>query len=162
MPLAEKRSSLKGYLKRFEDQRSDIIAGKQEIDSWKNFKDMFVSIIDNDPKLSKVQKLQYLMSYVKDNAKRIISTLSITEENYEVAWAALVKEYDDKFTIVNSQIERFCNISNVTSPTASAITELYSTAGSVLNSLDALDVKGRDPWIIYFLLSKLDQETKRL
>uniref|UniRef100_A0A1B0DD38 Uncharacterized protein n=1 Tax=Phlebotomus papatasi TaxID=29031 RepID=A0A1B0DD38_PHLPP len=64
--------------------------------------------------------------------------------------------------VVHSQIDRFCKILIVTTATAASITGLYSTASSVLNKLDALDVKSRDPWIIYFLLSKLDQETKGL
>ncbi|XP_055714179.1 uncharacterized protein LOC129808430 [Phlebotomus papatasi] len=130
--------------------------------AWKNFKDMFLSIIDKDSKLSQVQKLQYLKTYVKDEALKLISEISVTEENYVVAWDALVKHYDDTFTVVNCQIDRFCKILSVAAPTASAIAEVYTTASSVINSLDALKVTSRDPWVIYFLLAKLDQETRTL
>uniref|UniRef100_A0A1B0DFT0 Uncharacterized protein n=1 Tax=Phlebotomus papatasi TaxID=29031 RepID=A0A1B0DFT0_PHLPP len=129
---------------------------------WMNFRDMYTSIIDRDPNLSNVQKLQYLMTYVKDNAKKLIHTLSITDNNYSVAWDILREQYDHKFTVIHCHVDQFFKLSIVPSPTLAAITELYVGASSVLNSLDTLNESGRDPWVIYLLLSKLDQESKQL
>uniref|UniRef100_A0A1B0DGY3 Uncharacterized protein n=1 Tax=Phlebotomus papatasi TaxID=29031 RepID=A0A1B0DGY3_PHLPP len=123
---------------------------------------MFLSIVHNNIKLSDVQRLQYLMNYVSGNALKLISTLELTDANYMVAWQALSLEYDDQCTMVHCHIDKFCSIPNITTANVSSFRELYATANSVLNSLDAIKVTSRDPWVVYLLLSKLDHETKVL
>lgn len=130
--------------------------------SWTNFRDMFLSIVHNNARLSNVQRLQYLMSYVSGNAHKMISTLELTDANYTVAWQTLSDEYEDSDTMVHCHIDKFYAIPKLTTATVSSFTELYATASSVLNSLDAIRVTSRDPWVIYLLLSKLDHETKVL
>ncbi|GAB0100398.1 hypothetical protein DMENIID0001_164320 [Sergentomyia squamirostris] len=129
---------------------------------WKHFQDMFTSIVEQDPRLTKVQKLQYLMTYLKGNAHKLVSTLAITEENYDGAWNILKSHYDNNFSVVNRLMEKFYSQTPFSSATEENIEESYTICSSVLNSMDALELKERDPWIISFQLSRMDAETRRL
>ncbi|GAB0098440.1 Aspartic peptidase domain superfamily [Sergentomyia squamirostris] len=129
--------------------------------NWMHFRDMFLSLIANNPRISKVDKLQYLMSAVKGNAKKMIDTIALTENNYEVAWNILTTYYDDHFALTQSQVERFIHIPALDIVTEETFTSMYTTALSVFNSLEAInEMSSPDPWVIYLFLEKLDVETK--
>ncbi|XP_055714836.1 uncharacterized protein LOC129808954 [Phlebotomus papatasi] len=133
-----------------------------EYTEWRSFRDMFTNIVDKDPRLSGVQKMQYLMTSVKGNAKKLIGDLSLSDANYKVAWESLCSHYEDQFSVVRQHIQTFIKIPKMSNPTADTFTDLFATANSVLNSLDALKVTSRDPWVICLLLDRLDHETKVL
>ncbi|XP_055681223.1 uncharacterized protein LOC129788855 [Lutzomyia longipalpis] len=133
-----------------------------EYTAWQHFKDMFTTMVDRDSRLSHVQKMQYLMMSVKGTAKRLIEDLAVSADNYAVAWNVLLSHYEDQAAVVHHHVQKFCKMATVTNPTPASFMELYTTANSVLNSLDAMSVSSRDPWVIYLLLNKLDQETKVL
>uniref|UniRef100_A0A1B0D838 Uncharacterized protein n=1 Tax=Phlebotomus papatasi TaxID=29031 RepID=A0A1B0D838_PHLPP len=129
---------------------------------WLHFKGMFLSIVHNNRQLSNIQKLQYLKSYVSGNALKLIENVPLSDQNYESAWGLLQSQFDDAFTVVHHEIEKFCRIPAITTPDVSSFTGLYATVVSVLDSLDGLKATSRDPWVIYLLLTKLDSETKAL
>lgn len=54
----------------------------------------FNNLIDSKGFSNKV-KLSYLLSYLKENAKKLISHLSINDNNYEVAIYLLKQQYLD-------------------------------------------------------------------
>ncbi|XP_055714369.1 uncharacterized protein LOC129808610 [Phlebotomus papatasi] len=129
---------------------------------WSHFKGMFRSIVHDNRRLSRIQKLQYLMSYLTGNALKLVENTPLSDHGYESAWRLLQKHFDDGFTVVHCEIERFCKIPAITTPNVSSFTTLYATTVSVLDSLDGQNATSRDPWVIYLLLSKLDSETKAL
>uniref|UniRef100_A0A1B0DIL1 Uncharacterized protein n=1 Tax=Phlebotomus papatasi TaxID=29031 RepID=A0A1B0DIL1_PHLPP len=127
---------------------------------WPNFKGMFLSIVHNNRRLSDIQRLQYLKSLVSGNALKLIRNVPMSEQGYDSAWRLLMKHFDDAFTVVHHEIEKFCRIPAISTLNVESFTDLYATAVSVLDSLDGQNATSRDPWVIYLLLSKLDSETK--
>jgi hypothetical protein len=87
---------------------------------WTAFHDTFSSLIENNDQLSGVQKFHYLKSFLKGEAGKVIESLTISNENYKLAWDVLIKRYDNKrliiqdhvFAIVNS--EKFSRQSETT------------------------------------------------
>jgi len=54
--------------------------------NWLHYRDTFEALIFNNTTLSNVQKFQYLIASLKNEAKHVISNLQITNENFLVAW----------------------------------------------------------------------------
>uniref|UniRef100_A0A1B0DN79 Uncharacterized protein n=1 Tax=Phlebotomus papatasi TaxID=29031 RepID=A0A1B0DN79_PHLPP len=123
---------------------------------------MFLSIVDSNRRLSQIQKLQYLSSSVSGNAFKLIKNVPLTNQGYTSAWRLLEKHFDDAFTVIHYEIDKFCKIPTISTPNVDSLTDLYATAVSVLDSLDGQNATSRDSWVIYLLLSKLDSETKYL
>lgn len=130
---------------------------------WSSFNDTFTSAVIKNRSLSNSQKLQHLKESLKGEAAQIIRHISVTDANFDLAWELLTKRFDKKNYIVQSLIKSF-----MTQPkcqgTSVQIRNLHSTSQEVLLSLKALGPlhELRDPWLIYVLCDKLDQETLQL
>jgi len=53
---------------------------------WLHFRDTFDALINQNDRLTNVQKFHYLISSLKDEAKELIANLPITHDNFVVAW----------------------------------------------------------------------------
>ncbi|XP_035227433.1 uncharacterized protein LOC118199648 [Stegodyphus dumicola] len=56
---------------------------------WITFNDLFKVPVHNNDDLSKGQKLQYLLSALKGDALRVVKSIAVLDQNYEVAWSLL-------------------------------------------------------------------------
>ena len=135
--------------------------GKYE--DWKNFHDIFTSIIHDNKKIPDVQKLFYLKGAVKGEAALVINSLSPTPNNYEVAWDLLRERFDNKEFIVNSHLKAMFQMPNQSESNAVNLRELINTSKQNLRALKALNLKTEecDAIIIYLLSSKLDTATRQ-
>lgn len=67
-----------------------------DFNNWLTFHDTFVSMIHSSTEISHVQKFHYLRAALKSEAARLIQSITITANNYAVAWDTLVKRYSNK------------------------------------------------------------------
>ncbi|XP_062710724.1 uncharacterized protein LOC115256684 [Aedes albopictus] len=130
--------------------------------AWNSFKDLFVSTIHNREDLKPSVKMQYLLSYLDGEAKRMVNSFPITDANYDEAWATLVTHYDKKKYIVFALVREFVDQPSVTN--AAGLKKLVATSDDVIRQLKALgnEYETRDPWLIHMLLEKVDRETRAL
>ncbi|GFY49315.1 DUF1758 domain-containing protein [Trichonephila inaurata madagascariensis] len=61
-----------------------IFSGVTE--EWIAFSDRFEAVVSNNKNLTGAQQLQYLKDSLKSDALKIVNSLSITNDNFEVAW----------------------------------------------------------------------------
>lgn len=64
--------------------------------NWRSFKDIFETTIHSRNDLKDSLKMQYLLSYLEGDAKRLISSFPISDANYREAWEALTNFFDKK------------------------------------------------------------------
>ncbi|XP_055713132.1 uncharacterized protein LOC129807708 [Phlebotomus papatasi] len=129
---------------------------------WPTFKNLFISSVDKNPNLTKAIKMQYLRTNTTGQAFALFESLPISAENYDIAWGRLTKRYDNKMLIVKSHMERFLDQQTITKPSAAALRKLQSSTTQSLEAIDALQVTGRDPWLIHWTLNHLDHQTRTL
>jgi hypothetical protein len=68
------------------------------------FRDTFESLIVNNKTLLNVQKLHYLTSSLKGEAKQLISNLPITNDNFAVAWDLVTQRYNNVKLIATTHV----------------------------------------------------------
>ena len=88
---------------------------------FKNFLLQFHNCIDAAGKLSKSAKLTYLRSYLTDYAFKVISHLSITDSNYEVALQLLKDEFLDEEYIIDETFKQLLSSSPKYDPSFSEV-----------------------------------------
>ncbi|XP_073963144.1 uncharacterized protein [Choristoneura fumiferana] len=132
-------------------------------EEWPTFHDLFTSLVHNNPSLSKVQKLHYLKSSIAGEAAALLKHVTITEQNYELAWQTLKQRYGNKRLIVNSLLKRLFNQKKCTAQTSSQIKSILDTTTQCLNDLQNLEVSvgDWDPFIVYLVVNRLDSETHK-
>ncbi|XP_055622817.1 uncharacterized protein LOC129766320 [Toxorhynchites rutilus septentrionalis] len=67
-----------------------------DFNNWLTFHDTFRSMIHSSTEISFVQKFHYLRASLKGEAANLIQSITITANNYTVAWDTLVQRYSNK------------------------------------------------------------------
>lgn len=138
-----------------------IFDGK--IEEWKRYYETFKALVHDHIELSNIRKYQYLTSSLTGNAAKLIESIDITNENYEVAWDLLKKRYDDPKSIKKKHIHCLFEMPKVERESASAIRELVDHTLKHFRVLKAMQVP-TDAWndlILYMIEVKLDNTTRR-
>ncbi|XP_055714212.1 uncharacterized protein LOC129808458 [Phlebotomus papatasi] len=134
-----------------------------EYSKWQTFHDDFKSTIHENPNLSKGQKMQYLKSSLKGAAAETAEEYKISDDNYEILWESLQKQYGKKVHIVNECIQKFLAQAKMKDGSLTGLKELTHTSKRLLKELSNLgsEYLTIDSWIIYLMKQLLDQETKK-
>ncbi|KFM58018.1 hypothetical protein X975_21488, partial [Stegodyphus mimosarum] len=78
--------------------------GKYE--NWQGFWGQFEGAIHENKQLSKIDKFNYLKSFLKDSALKCIQGLTLTQNNYDLAVELLKERFGSERTFVDKQISR--------------------------------------------------------
>ncbi|XP_070527727.1 uncharacterized protein [Cardiocondyla obscurior] len=92
-------------------------------EDWKRYQDTFRTLI-HDSELTKIQKFQYLVESLKDQAAKTIESIEISEDNYDIAMQLLRRRYDDERDIKQKHIQCLFELPSVKRESAGAIKEL--------------------------------------
>ncbi|XP_024876689.1 uncharacterized protein LOC112457724, partial [Temnothorax curvispinosus] len=107
--------------------------------------------------------LQYLRAALSGDAISVLSSLEISDANYEVAWNLLKRRYDDKRAIVHSHIGSILDLPVMTKENASELRQITDGANRHVQALTALKrpINAWDDPLVYIISSKLDTNTSR-
>ncbi|XP_055623126.1 uncharacterized protein LOC129766576 [Toxorhynchites rutilus septentrionalis] len=76
-----------------------------DLNEWLTFHDSFNSLIHSSAEIPTVQKFQYLRSVLKGDALKLIESLTITANNYGVAWEALLNRYSNPYLLKKKHLQ---------------------------------------------------------
>lgn len=130
---------------------------------WPHFHDMFVSLVHNNPRLSRVERFFYLKGSLTINseASNLIRHLPITELNYDSAWNLLVNFYDNPRQLFQTHMNLLVSQPKIFKEDASSMRSLLSVArecrAALLNF--QLDLNHCDPILIFLISQRLPPET---
>ncbi|CAG5007379.1 unnamed protein product [Parnassius apollo] len=130
---------------------------------WPTFRDLFISLIDKNSSLAKVQKLHYLKSYLTGEAEQLLRHIPISECNYDKCWSQLETRYNNKKYLSHCILKRLLGQKNIQTESSEALKELMDTTSDCLGALSNLgiDISSWDIIIIHILTLKLDANTRK-
>ncbi|CAB0030209.1 unnamed protein product [Trichogramma brassicae] len=105
--------------------------------------------------------MHYLKTHVKGSAEALLKGISVTSENFDVAWNALKSEYDNKRRLVASQVAAIRLLAPAQEETSVELRRVLMGVRYPLARLAALKrpVKYWGDVLVDVLLSRLDQNT---
>ena len=127
---------------------------------WTPFFDLFQNTVDCNRSLKDIQKLKYLKISIRDQPARLLSHLSTTSANYDVALRTLEERYDNKRIIIRSHLDAIVKFSPMQHESADQLRKLITVFMENSLALTALgeDVGASDYIWVYLLAEKLDYE----
>ncbi|XP_043863401.1 uncharacterized protein LOC122756838 [Drosophila mojavensis] len=128
---------------------------------WHAFKGLFDSAVHSKTTLTNIQKYHHLKSCLKGEAAKLIQHLPLADANYEIAWNSLVDRYEKPRYLVNVLLDTFTGLPKVADQNPASLRSLTNEAGTVIRALDASGQTDRDCWLIYLLMAKVDDTTRR-
>ena len=113
-----------------------------KVQNWRSFWDRFVTSIDNKEYLSDVDKFNYLLGLLDDDAKDCVSGLTLSAKNYAEAKEILNDRYGNPQVVISAHMEALVKLPVVKS--LSNITQLrkmYDQIEISVRNLESLDIK---------------------
>lgn len=132
-------------------------------DQWITFRDVFLSVIHDNNKLTNVQKFHYLKSSLQGDASQIIQSLELSSDNYENAWKLLVERFENKRLIVQGHVKALFELLPVQKESSVKLRQLCDGVLKHTRALNSL-IKPENTLnaiIIHLITSKLDSLTHR-
>ncbi|XP_011860459.1 PREDICTED: uncharacterized protein LOC105557752 [Vollenhovia emeryi] len=133
-----------------------------ELEDWKRFSDTFTALIHNS-ELSAIQKHQYLVGALTGNAAKIVESIEISAQNYEVAWNLLKDRYEDERALKKRHLQCLFEMPRLERESATALQGLVDHVHKHLRMLKALG-SSTDDWddmLVYMIEESLDKVTRR-
>jgi hypothetical protein len=119
--------------------------------------------VHKDVRLGAVQKLFYLKGCLKNiSLFAEISSLELTEDNYDLAWELLVNRYENRKTLVNQHIKAIFNLSKVDRNSASSLRQLIDNISKHIHCLKSQKIEITDAVLVFIVTSKIDSLTHQL
>ena len=127
---------------------------------WTSFWDQFNASVDVEPSLANSQKLNYLKRALRGEATKVISELSITDDNYAAARALLQARFENKRCIMRARFQALHTYPALKTENAAGSRMLQTTMMEHVLALRNLDVN-EDHLLVFLIAEKLDQETRK-
>ena len=127
---------------------------------YQTFIDFFISSIDNDEDLSKIDKFTYLKGALRGKAKNAIEGLSTTAENYNEAMSLLKTRFGDKKFLISTFFKAILDLEPVNDCSdISKLRDLYDAIEINVRNLKTLGITSESfaPVIIPTILSKIPE-----
>ena len=131
---------------------------------WISFFDHFKgAVIDND-KLTNSLRLHYLKSAVKGEASKMLTSITVTYDNSDVAMEILHNRYDNKRLILRAHIHGIVSYRPVSNENTRELRKLVETMEEHRFSLRNIGqpVEHQDPLFVYLITEKLPTETQKI
>lgn len=113
----------------------------------------------NNENLSNVQRLHYLKASLTGPAQLTLKNTTVTDANYETAWAAMKKRYENTRAIVLAHIYNILDTSNMKANMASELKRVHDTVTDSLAALRFLKCSNIDDFMVAIMARKLDSHT---
>ena len=151
----DSKSNVTVKLPRFEIKK---FAGERT--EWQSFKQSFEEAIDKQTTLSSIEKMNYLLCYLSDEALNCVKGLQLSNENYETAKDMLDKRFGNKQLVINSHVKKLMHLSYVEGSNVKGLRTLFDTIETEVRSLDAIgcDIATYGIMLIPIIMDKLPQE----
>ncbi|XP_018377661.1 PREDICTED: uncharacterized protein LOC108770524 [Trachymyrmex cornetzi] len=141
--------------------RIDIPKFSGNPEDWLSFKDLFTSLVIANGSLSSVEKLQYLKTSLVGTAAQLLRNMSVTGENFQRAWDALIAFYENKRMLLNTTLNSLLSLKRMTKESAGELERLYTCMMQIYRSLENLQrpVSHWNDFLIFIAVQRLDSET---
>jgi hypothetical protein len=143
-------------------EKVDLPSFDGTITKWKTFHDLFLHKVKVEGISSGASKLAILQVKLTGEAAPVISSVALTDANFDSAWARLIKRFEDKRDLIHAHIEEFDKSPSLTSESARGLRSLLDTINNMMLSLTniGVNISDSDVFIVYYAVKKLDAKTR--
>ena len=120
-------------------------------------------MIDANPYLAPIQKMQYLLSYVQGDARETIDHIVPTNDNYFIALDILRRRYNNERKICDEYVGKILDLPRMESRFAAGILNIYNVLTMSLHGLRRCNFQTNSwaPMVVSCVTRKLDEESRQ-
>lgn len=132
-----------------------------ETRKFAEFRNVFETLVHNNPALSNYKKMAHLKSALKHDAEKILSDAAQNNVNYPEAWASVCQWFENKILFLNALFGDSFAICRI--KYESQLRKLVMEVDLLLRRLKSVDqnIDTWGNWLYFFVSTKLNEETCR-
>lgn len=111
-----------------------------------------------DKSYTDIERMQYLKTSITGEAAKLISTMEVTGDNFTKAWTILVNRYENKRAIRDAHVGALLDLPSITKELPVELRKAYDKSKECVELLSSVS---KEQIVLYILMSKLPQETRR-
>lgn len=130
--------------------------------NWTSFIDLFTNLIHNNTSLSDAEKFQYLVTSLSREPLTLVKTLSVTDENYAIAFDTLKRRYGNNRLLATHYWNSIANLKPLTDNSVHSLRTLVDNFYEHVAALESITfpIDFHDFILLSLLLQKLDSSTR--
>ena len=134
-----------------------------DIENWLEFREIYISLVHDNPSISHIHKLHYLKASLDGEAALILKSLEFKSSNYDVAWEALCDRYNNSRMLAHNHFKSILDISTLSFESAPRLRKINDSMFKHVTSLKSLANEGElfEVLLIQIISAKLDPTTFR-
>jgi len=130
---------------------------------WLTYRDTFASLVHNNQGVSNIEKFHQLLASTTGTAGSVVSSLSLTEDNYDIVWDNLHTMYDNKRVLMTAHLDAIFNFAPLAKESLSNLKSFLATFQENIAAIKALEVEDLEGFLLFYIASRaLDPCTRRL
>lgn len=140
----------------------DIPKFNGNLKQFRSFFDMYNSLVHENQTISKIEKFNYLCSFLEGPPLSLVQCTQMTADNYEIAYKALIDRYDNKRLIAFTHLQAIDNAPVITNSkngkTLRSLVDIFTENLAALNNM-GFSTENWDFLLFYIFSKHLDQDT---
>ena len=130
---------------------------------WISFFDRFKGAVIDNVQLTNSLRLQYLTSVMKGEASKMLTSITVTDDNFNVAMEFLPNRYDNKRLILRAHVHGIVSYRPVSNENTRELRKLVDTMkeNRVSHRNMGQPVEHQHPFFVYLIAEKLPSETQK-
>ncbi|XP_025193542.1 uncharacterized protein LOC112593380, partial [Melanaphis sacchari] len=125
-----------------------------DIFKWLTFRDRFISMVDQRPNITDIDKFYYLTGCLRDNALEAIAGIPVCGSNYQLAWSTLIARFDKPRLVASSLIEQLLNAPKFANETLVDLNKFLLVFDEGVSVLESMKLPNLGDFILFSLASR--------
>lgn len=105
--------------------------------------------------------MQYLKTSLTGSAAHLLKNTTLTADNFQKAWEALISFYENKRLLVNAALHSLLSLKRMTKESSNEMEQLYTNITQTYRTLETLQrpVQAWDDFLVFIAVQRLDSES---
>jgi len=122
-----------------------------ELVDWPDFRDRFIALMDSRSSISNIEKFYYLLSCLELEASEVVKGITVSNNTYPLAWAALVERFDKPRKLATSLVESMLAAPVIPDESVAALNKFLNTFDENVTILEALNIPDLGDFVVFTL-----------
>ncbi|XP_022181619.1 uncharacterized protein LOC111041619 [Myzus persicae] len=120
-----------------------------DLADWPVFRDRFVAIVDSRSNISNIEKFYYLLSCLELEASETVKGITVSNDTYSLAWAALVDRFDKPRRLASFLLDTILSAPISQQESISSLNKFLNTFDKSIGVLESLNIPNFGDFLLF-------------
>jgi len=120
-----------------------------DLADWPVFRDRFIALVDSRSNISNIEKFYYLLSCLELEASEVVKGITVSNDTYSLAWAALVDRFDKPRRLASFLLDTVLSAPISQQESISSLNKFLNTFDESFGVLESLNIPNFGEFLLF-------------